>query len=147
MQTRAQIDTFLDRFGRAMAEAGLGAEAGRVLGWLVVADPACQTAQEVARATGLDEGEVNGMLEGLTTWGLLDRVPLEGRTCFASKDLGEMMLRRVAVIAQLRHALDDVLPALTGDAHHRAAELRRFYALTQEELPAMVKLARTGTRR
>lgn len=146
MQKMTRIETFLEQFGQATAEAGIGAEAGRVLGWLVIVEPPCQTAEEVATGTGLDTAAVTGMLEGLTAWGMLDRVPLAEKTCFALKPLDELMARRTASIAGLRRALDGVIPDLGGDARQRAVELQRFYALIQEELPAMVKLARTGAR-
>jgi hypothetical protein len=140
LEHSVEIGRFLERFGQLTAGLGMGPEAGRLVGWLLIAEPACQTAAEVAQGTGLELAQATGMLEGLAAWQLLDRVPLRGdRTCYAVKSLDEIVHMRMVFLGDLRQILDEGLGWLEGDARTRVAELSRFYALVETQMPEILK--------
>jgi DNA-binding MarR family transcriptional regulator len=118
---------------------------GRVLGWLLVCDPAEQTAAELAEALGASKGSISGATGMLVRAGLVDRLRLRGeradRFRLRPGAWDEQLIDQPAT-DQARALLGRGLKALAGDSparRSRLEELDSFYAWWQTRSPELLK--------
>ena len=69
---------FVDASGDWARQFGMTRMAGRVLGWLLVCDPAEQTAAQLADAMRASKGSISGATGSLVRAGLVDRLHIRG---------------------------------------------------------------------
>ena len=109
------------------ANYGMAPITGRIVGWLLICEPAEQSAGEVAAAIKASRASLTTNLRALIASGLVRRVRRAGeRTAYhrIDPDAWEMVIRaRVASLAAIDRLAEDGM-RLAGPASERAARLR-----------------------
>ncbi len=100
----------------------------RVLGWMVVCEPADQTAVDVQNELGLSAGSVSTSLRYLGEMGLVQRVSRPGdRRIFYRLNTGgwELVLQqRFRAFNEIRQVADKAVVAAADQANDRLREIR-----------------------
>lgn len=127
----------LDEWGTMMEKVGLPKDAGRVFGYLLICDPPCQTADEIALALEMDREIAGQMGEMLAQFGLGEKVSLPDKQCFVLKPVDELMQGRMKILGEFRQSLDKAYEELKDQPERvgRLKDYRDLYALFEEELP------------
>lgn len=74
----SELDEYVEEIGLFFANAGLPRMPGRVLGWLLVCEPAHQSAEELAAALRVSSGSVSMAVRMLVQAGAVERYALTG---------------------------------------------------------------------
>jgi DNA-binding MarR family transcriptional regulator len=136
---------FIDSSGEWWAKSyGIPPMTGRVLAWLLVCEPAEQTAAQIAEALDASKGAISGATGTLVRARLVDRLRVRGERADRFRVRPEAWDEQVrdsgATEARALVALG--LEALTGQPASRRArleELDAFYAWWQSRAPAMLE--------
>ena len=134
---------FVDGCGDWARQFGMTRMAGRVLGWLLVCEPAEQTAAQLAEAMQASKGSISGATGMLVRAGLADRLHIRGergdRFRLRPQAWDEQMGDQGT--AQARQLIAVGLQALQETSPSRRArleELDAFYAFWQTRVEDMV---------
>lgn len=133
---------FAEEVGLMFEAVGLPRMAGRILGWLLICDPAQQSLSELANVLQASKGSISTMTRLLIQISLIERVSLPGdrRDYFQIKPHAwtQMAQQRLAQITAFRELADRGL-ALTADApphlQSRLHEMHDIHAFWEQELP------------
>lgn len=136
-----KLADYVDEFADAIAASGMPILGGRALGYLLVCDPACQTADEVARALGESQRETARMLQSLEASGMLERVTLPDQEapCFSVRPVDQMLkgpIKRARAMQAVSERGLDV--AACDEARGRLTELADFYGFMARDLDELV---------
>jgi DNA-binding transcriptional regulator GbsR (MarR family) len=136
--------SFIDAAGTWCAKAyGVPKMAGRVLGYLLVCDPAEQTAAQVAEALDASKGAISGATGWLVRTKLIERLHVRGERADRFRLRPEAwadQLRDEATMRETRTLLGQGLEALAGTPPTRPArlqELDAFYAWLERRMPTL----------
>jgi len=131
---------FVEEIAMLVAEDGLPKMTGRVVGWLLVCDPAEQTAAEVAEALQASRGSISGAMRMLTPSGFVERFtkPGDRREYFRLRpESWKQMFERRAQQAARAAAICQRGAALLADeppeSRARIEGLRDLYAFMADE--------------
>lgn len=135
---------FVDAMGLWMvANYGFPRMAGRVMGWLMVCDPAEQTAAELAEALGASAGAISGATGMLVRARLVDRLRIRGeradRFRLRPESWDEQAFDQTAMAA-IRGVFAMGLDALAGEPEWRRARLDEMddsHAWWEKRMPAL----------
>lgn len=126
---------FVDASGTwASKSFGIPQMSGRVFGWLLVCDPAEQTAAELADALDASKGSISGATNLLIRMGLVDRLHIRGERADRFRlrpEVWDEQVRSDRETAAARALIAQGLAALDGEPAARRArlqELDAFYA-------------------
>lgn len=140
--TKAQTE-FIERVGRWWESIVGSRTAGRILGWLMVCEPAHQSSQDLTEALQASVGSVSTQTRHLESFGLVEKVTFPGdRSTYYQlrPHVWEQMLwaehQRIRDMRDLAIAGLDVLPAERPD---RVTELQRMAAFLIEEWPGLME--------
>jgi DNA-binding transcriptional regulator GbsR (MarR family) len=135
---------FVDSVGELWSRSyGLPRMAGRVFGWLLVCDPAEQTAAELAEALDASKGSISGATGMLVRAGMVDRLHVRGERADRFRmrpDAVDEQVRDQGA-AEARALLAQGLEVLADEPAARRARLEEmdtFYAWWQERAPTLV---------
>lgn len=123
--------------------AGLPRMAGRVLAWLLVAEPGEPTAKEIGEALAASKGALSPALRLLVRLHLVERLrrPGERADRYAVR-LGawrRLLLEKVRTLSLYREQAEKGL-ALVGEVRgKRLREMRDLYAFFERELPKLLE--------
>jgi DNA-binding MarR family transcriptional regulator len=138
-------EAYAQRWGLVFEKDGLPRIAGLIWGWLLVSDPAAQTAQQLVDALDISKGSVSTDTRLLERAGLIERVPVPGsrRTHFRVRaDAYEtLMERKLSAVGRWRALGEEGLDLLEGTdiPAGRLEKLRRFYAFIEREQAAVME--------
>jgi DNA-binding MarR family transcriptional regulator len=154
-----KIWRFVDATGVwASKSYGMPQMTGRVLGWLLVCDPAEQTAAQLAAALDASKGSISAATGILVRAKLVDRLHVRGERADRFRLRPEAWNDQVRDIGadEARALLAQGLEALAGEPAARRARLEEMdalYAWWQSRMPALLdewqeyKRTRMGDRR
>ena len=135
---------FAEDVGLMFEGVGMPRMAGRILGWLLVSDPAQQSLSEIAEVLQASKGSISTMTRLLIQIGLIERVSLPGdrRDYFQIKPHAwtRMAQQRLTQITAFRALADRGLTLLSNQDHHlqaRLQEMRDIHAFWERELPLL----------
>lgn len=136
-------DRFVEEMGGLVLVHGTPRAVMRVLGWMVVSEPAEQTARDVQERLDLSAGSVSTALRGLAETGVLDRVarPADRRIYYRLSPQGweRALEARFGVLAELQGVAQRALDAGDGLADERLADMRDVYALMASGLDDLIR--------
>jgi DNA-binding transcriptional regulator GbsR (MarR family) len=138
-----KIWRFVDAIGVwASKSYGLPQMTGRVLGWLLVCDPAEQSAAQLAEALDASKGSISGATGMLVRARLVDRLHVRGERADRFRIRPEAWDDQVRDQSadEARALIAQGLEALKGEPAARRArleELDAFYAWWQSRMPAL----------
>lgn len=135
-----KLQEYVEEIGLFFANAGLPRMPGRILGWLLVCEPAHQSADELAHALRASSGSVSMAMQMLVRAGAVERhtVPGSRRTYYRLRPgfwLHEAE-EKAKQAAQWRKLADRGLSMLAdegADRSQRLKEMRDMYAFLEQE--------------
>lgn len=140
------LSFYVEEWGLLFEQSGLPRMAGRVLGWLLVSDPAEQTAAELCGALSASKGSISTTTRLLERFGLLERVSLPGdrSTRFrvapgAFTTMMEDKLRSVSTWKDLAARGIGLLKKSGRERVRRLQAVHGFYAFLEREFPALIR--------
>lgn len=140
------VSSFVEQFGLASAGAGLPRAAGRLLGWLMVCDPAEQTAADLAEVLRASTGGVSQNLKMLTQVRFVEKTvrPGDRRTFYrVAPGAWEKVITAQTTDAILFRRLGEQGLELLADAspqrRARLQELTDFYTFLEREMPSLLQ--------
>jgi DNA-binding transcriptional regulator GbsR (MarR family) len=153
MADREHIQNWVERVAAAFAQHfGLPPITGRILGWLLICDPAEQSAGEIAEAIGASRASLTTSMRLLTVGELVRRRtrPGERTTYFRiDDDAWEKVIRqRITAMASLRAITEDAM-ALVGPDSARASRVRAahdFFGWLSDVFAASTEAARRNAK-
>ena len=132
------LDAFAERFALWFEQRGMPRMSGRVLGWLLVCEPAHQSADDLAEALKASRGSISSTTRMLVTSGLVERVTFLGdrRTYFRARpNWGALLEEQLKQVAELRRILEDGLDAVgTAPSAERLRQVHDFARFWEEHL-------------
>lgn len=137
--------SFVEEVSLFFDETGLPRMAGRILGWLLICEPADQSAAELGEALQASKGSISTMTRMLVNVGLVERVGRPGRreTFFQIRpgvwsSMLEEQLMKVVGVRQLADRGLHLIPEGERVRRRRLEEMRDLYAFMEEELPSLL---------
>lgn len=136
---------FIEEVGILFELVGLPRMAGRIFGWLLIANPPHQSPGELAEVLQASKGSISTMTRLLVQIGLIERISLPGqrRDYFRIKlnAWSELTKRRLAQITAFRQLAErglDLLKEADPALRQRLEEMRDMHAFCERELPLMI---------
>jgi DNA-binding transcriptional regulator GbsR (MarR family) len=136
---------FVEEMGQALASYGMTPMAGRMWGYLLICDPAEQTAGDIAEALQASRGAISGTARMLATAGMIRRTKRGGdrREFFSAppeafdqflQNAGRVYRHFREIAERGLAAIEDRPPA----AKARLEEFRDVFAFIEQEVPVVV---------
>ena len=145
-ERQAETKRFVEEVGIAFEHSGLPRMAGRILGWLMIAEPPHQTTGELEEALMASKGSISTMTRLLIRIGLIERLSLLGqrRDYFrikprASYQLLKDSLNQAAAFRQLIERGLELIEDKTHLNRQWLEEMRNMYAFFEQELPTLLE--------
>jgi len=136
--------TFVERMGVLATQAGIPRMAGRLWGWLLICEPAEQTAGEIAEALHASRGAISGTARLLGNAGLVRRSTRPGdRREYFSIPPGSIAAllrseqRRLSPWLALSIEGLELVRDQPVEHRERMQEFHDLYAFFQREMPAI----------
>ncbi len=137
---------FIEEVGLLFEQTGLPRMAGRILGWLLIANPPHQTTSDLTEALLASKASISTVTRLLIRIGLIERTSLPGerRDYFRINHnawhqlIGESLARTTAFRQLAEHGLE----LLEGKHHSNRQwleEMRDMYAFFEREFPILMK--------
>lgn len=119
---------FLDHTEALVTRLGMPAGIGRIFGWLMIGEPACQTAEEISRVVDMPQETVTAILDGLVKSATVDRVelPSPAEPCYALRSPQELLDRRIHQMGELRDLTEEGLRLVGNESLEVRARLESF---------------------
>lgn len=143
-QRQFELRHFVEEVGLWFELSGMPRMAGRILGWLLIADPPHQSLAQLADGLQASKGSISTMTRLLIQGGIVERISLPGERrdyyCIKLGAWSELIKQRSAQIRALRELAERGLELLDGDRaqrRQRLEELRDFHAFFERELPML----------
>ena len=136
---------FVEEMGQFLGSLGMTPMAGRMWGYLLICDPAEQTAAQIADALQASRGSVSGTARLLAGPGLIRRTtkPGDRREYFSApaEALDSMLASAGAIYRQMRAIAERGLESVAGRSTESRARLQEFHdvmAFVEQEVPRLV---------
>jgi DNA-binding transcriptional regulator GbsR (MarR family) len=149
-----RYDDFIDSFAHLMAaQRGVPLVGGRIFAFLLVCEPAEQTAAQISGAVGASLGTVSSMTRLLLSARLISRVRRRGERSgvyLIADDAMSTITRATIEAARAAREMTDRGLALMADrppvARARLQDLRDVYLIFEESVPALLASWEKGRR-
>jgi DNA-binding transcriptional regulator GbsR (MarR family) len=141
----ARAAQFAEDLALWFEQAGMPRMAGRVLGWLLVCDPAAQTAEDLATALAASRGSISTSTRLLADTGLVERVAVPGHRRLhyrAVADWSSLLDAQQQRVRALRTLVEQGLEALAGAPPGRTERLEQVHGFArfwEDELAAVLR--------
>jgi DNA-binding transcriptional regulator GbsR (MarR family) len=127
-------------------QAGATRMFGRIFGWLLIANPPLQSAEDLADALQVSRGAISTTMRQLVDRGMVDRVSLPGqRRDYYQVRPGawtQVLRRSIPLVVYIRLLAERGLELLKDQppaARQRLEEMRSLYGFFEERLPALIE--------
>jgi hypothetical protein len=143
MVGRSERQRYAEEASVVLAGLGLPPAYGKLLGWLLICEPAQQTSSDLVAALGLSKGSVSTGMRMLETQRLVRRVPVQGHRGHAYEMVPEAFIRvsesdSYRVFGDLMQRGIDLLGGEDAPGAARLRDTRDFYAFISRELPRLI---------
>ena len=136
---------FVDEMGHFLSSLGMTPMAGRMWGWLLICEPAEQTAAEIAEALHASRGAISGTARLLATSGLIRRSTRRGdrREYFSAppEGLDSLLGSAAGIYRQMRAIAQRGLESVADRSVESRARLQEFHdvmAFVEREVPRVI---------
>jgi DNA-binding transcriptional regulator GbsR (MarR family) len=136
---------FVEEMGQFLASLGMTPMAGRMWGWLLICEPAEQTAADVAEALQASRGAISGTARLLANAGLVRRStrPGDRREYFSApaEALDSMLMSAASLYRQMRRIAERGLAAIEdrpAESKARLEEFRDVMGFVEVEVPRVI---------
>jgi len=146
-RTNRRYDAFIDGFAHLMAaQRGLPLVGGRIFGYLLVCEPAEQTAAQIADGVGASLGTVSSMTRLLLSARLIERVRRRGERSavylIAPDAMGNITRATIEATRVAREMTERGLGLMADRppaARARLQDLRDVYLIFEESIPPLLE--------
>jgi DNA-binding transcriptional regulator GbsR (MarR family) len=135
---------YVEEVALGMERQGLFRMAGRVLGWLLICDPAEQTFGQIAEVLQASKGSISGAMKFLVPSGLVERIsrPGDRRNYYRCRpgawtDLARDQSRQYDDFRKLAERGLELLAEAPAARRERLQGMRDLYAWLEREMPAL----------
>ena len=142
----SKAEEYIEEVGLMLEQSGMQRMEGRVLGALLLADPAEQSAEELMETLQASRGSISTATRHLIQVGFVERVskPGERRDYFRNKPgaFVEMARRSTEQLRQFRSLAERGLVLLESndpDVRLGLEEMRDFYTFAEREFPKLLE--------
>jgi DNA-binding transcriptional regulator GbsR (MarR family) len=136
---------FVEEMGQMLASYGMTPMAGRMWGWLLICEPAEQTAAEIADALHASRGAISGTARLLANSGMIRRTTRRGdrREYFSAppETFDAFLTSAGRIYRQFREMAERGLQAIADrppESRARLQEFRDVLAFIEREVPAVI---------
>jgi DNA-binding transcriptional regulator GbsR (MarR family) len=136
---------FVDEMGQFLSSLGMTPMAGRMWGWLLICEPAEQTAAEIAEALHASRGAISGTARLLSSSGLIKRTTRRGdrREYFSAppEALDSLLGSAAGIYEHMRTIAARGLDAVADRSVESRARLQEFHdvmAFVEREVPRVI---------
>ncbi len=136
---------FVEEMGQFLGSLGMTPMSGRMWGWLLICEPAEQTAADIATALHASRGAISGTARILASAGLIRRTtrPGDRREYFSApaEALDSMLASAGAIYRQMREIAERGLAATSDRPAATRARLQEFHdvmSFTEIEVPRLI---------
>jgi len=144
---QAKEQRFVEEVAIVFEQTGLPRMAGRIFGWLLIADPPQQSTDELAEALLASKGSISSMTRLLIQISLIERLSLPGirHDYFRLHNhawrhmVGRGLEDEIKMFRQLAEHGLEILPDKASLARHRLEEMHTWYAFLEREFPALLE--------
>ncbi|GAB2608161.1 GbsR/MarR family transcriptional regulator [Pseudactinotalea suaedae] len=146
----AAESAYVDEVAEFFVGEGLPLIAGRVIGWLLISDPAEQTPAQLTAALQVSRSSISSAMRLLTPSGLVERTRRRGDRNeyfrIAPDGWSRMLMRRYAQTTAFREVTErglDLLATSGAERRERLEQVTDLYRFLETELPALLERWRT----
>ena len=139
-----ELFRYMERVALHFESGGLPRIAGRILAWLIVADPPEASVTELSDRLSISMGSASTMTRLLASTGLVEKAPVPGsRQTFyrlstdGFEEAFEFKLRQLASFRQLADDGLNLMLAAPPERRRRLATLHALHAFYEDEFPAL----------
>ena len=136
---------FVEEMGQFLGSLGMTPMSGRMWGWLLICEPAEQTAADISAALHASRGAISGTARILATAGLVRRTtrPGDRREYFSApaEALDSMLSSAGAIYRQMREIAERGLAATADRSVASRARLQEFHdvmTFVEQEVPRLI---------
>ncbi len=137
---------FVEKLGFVSEAQGQPRMAGRVMGWLLVCEPAWQSVAEIALALQSSRSAINAIVNRMVEFGMFEPVAVPGeRTTYyrINSDGGELlfenMVNNLRVMRELSEAGLQALAWRSPESNRRLEDMRAMHAFMEDQMPLMLE--------
>lgn len=138
---------FAEEVGITFEQTGLPRMAGRILGWLLVADPPHQSTEQLTSALTASKGSISTTTRLLIHHGLIERISLPGvrhdyfrlRSDTWQHMIGRGLTGEIRMFRQLAERGLDLLGEKTTANSKWLKEMLDVYTFLEQEFPALLE--------
>ena len=136
---------FIEECGVVYEQVGLPRMSGRIIGWLLICEPAHQSLTELGEALQASKGSISTMTRVLLQIGLIKRVSIAGDrrdyVAMPSGGLSQLMRQQISRTVTFRQLAEHGMQAIAGSRPERSGRLRELhdlYSFLEREMPALM---------
>ncbi len=137
---------FIEEIGLFFEQGGLPRMAGRVLGWLLIANPPHQSFNNLQEALSASKGSISTSTQLLLQIGLIERfsLPAHRRDYYRIRPdvWSQIIQKRLFWLTTLRQLAERGLCLMNGEdalARQRLEEMRDVYTFFEQEMPGLIE--------
>jgi DNA-binding transcriptional regulator GbsR (MarR family) len=137
---------FIEDIGLFFEQMGMPRMAGRILGYLLIADPEAQSVTDITQALKASKSSVSMMARLLVDNGLIERVasPIPRRDYYRFKPGGWILYMRqwMGLMSELHDIAERGLLLMQDkpeELRERLLEAHDLFSLIEEQMPAMLE--------
>ena len=148
-EIRRQLEEkhFIEDIGLFFEQMGMPRMAGRMLGFLLIAEPEAQSVTDITQALKASKSSVSMMARLLVDNGLIERVasPVPRRDYYRFKPGGWILYMRqwLGLMSELHDITERGLGLMDGkpdELRERLLEAHDLFSLMEEQMPAMLQM-------
>ncbi len=139
------LQQYVEEFGLYFERVGLPRMMGRIIGYLLVSEPAQQSMQEIGEALQASKSSVSTALKALVGLRLVDQISIPGERRDYYRANSEMWIRsfrsRMHQMTELRELAERGLELMADEAPERRKRLENMHATNQfleQEFPKLL---------
>lgn len=143
---QARRRQFVEEVALLLEQSGLNRTTGRILGWLLVCEPAHQSSRELADVLQVSRASISTGTRLLLRLKMVRKVPVQAsrETYFALSetawsDLMRGELTRVVLMRELAQRGLAMIEEADGPARERMADFYDWFAFFEREFPALIE--------
>ncbi len=138
---------FVDSLGELMERHGHPRIAGRIIGWLLLAEPSHQSFNDLVEVLGASKGSISSMTRQLVEAALIERfaIPGERQTYFriAPGAPGRILRRQIQEVEAMTRVVEQGLELARREAPDvdpwRLREMRDFFSIAARRIPEFLE--------
>jgi DNA-binding transcriptional regulator GbsR (MarR family) len=153
-ERREKLKVFFEEVGLMFDQMGMPRMAGRILGWLLVSDPAHQSAGQLTEVLGASKGSISTNTRLLIQWGMAEKVGVPGERStyyrLSPDPISTILHMKTAAIRALREQMEKGLAIMADKPVKHRQRLQTAHdgwLFFEKEMPRLMERYRQQHKR